>query len=458
LEYILYQKDMTSPMHSSQAASAGQRDREAVNFLEKKTKSNPSLSFQETIQMAISALQFALKVDLKANVQALDVPGMYRHQDTQGSGGEETTLRFSILRKWYKALESLRADIEFAKKRRLSTSAPKIVSSLQNGVVFSFNGSKFMILFSYINAIIHYRLWNYVRGTCVDLQTIFGTDKKFYTTACEDTFHLLVEFEEDLIDLIIDGKQSWFHAIIKKIYSIKFLRTGNDDYMEGVDCKELNFSGQYKDIAPNNDAGEIPIGIPALKSAFKASSDYCGQTSPELQKAIGTWVIYFGESPKFHYVFLACCKSIVMKKFDTLNKVDKGLGLMVRKWGSLCSIAMRWVLKSLAGRPVPAIDEETDEIMRKGVPGIKSVKDIFNNICLWTNSSPYKSACVQDLRSKEKPSFSPLNISSTDEYAKELVKFYKDKIDSKTPGDTSIFDRDRPSFKTLDETKISNPT
>jgi len=31
-------------------------------------------------QMAISALQFALKVDLKANVQALDVPGMYRHQ------------------------------------------------------------------------------------------------------------------------------------------------------------------------------------------------------------------------------------------------------------------------------------------------------------------------------------------------------------------------------------------
>jgi len=81
--------------------------------------------------MAISALQFALKVDLKANVQALDVPGMYRHQDTQGSGGEETTLRFSILRKWYKALESLRADIEFAKKRRLSTSAPKTVSSLQ---------------------------------------------------------------------------------------------------------------------------------------------------------------------------------------------------------------------------------------------------------------------------------------------------------------------------------------
>jgi 20S proteasome subunit alpha 1 len=40
-------------MHSSQAASAGQRDREAVNFLEKKTKNNPSLSFQETVQVRV---------------------------------------------------------------------------------------------------------------------------------------------------------------------------------------------------------------------------------------------------------------------------------------------------------------------------------------------------------------------------------------------------------------------
>ncbi|CAO1943945.1 unnamed protein product [Urochloa humidicola] len=48
------------------AASVGHKDREAVNFLEKKMKNNPSLSFPETIQMAISALQFALKEDLKA--------------------------------------------------------------------------------------------------------------------------------------------------------------------------------------------------------------------------------------------------------------------------------------------------------------------------------------------------------------------------------------------------------
>ncbi|KAF8668729.1 hypothetical protein HU200_051915 [Digitaria exilis] len=48
------------------AASAGLKDREAANFLEREMKNNPSLSFAETIQMAISALQFALKEDLKA--------------------------------------------------------------------------------------------------------------------------------------------------------------------------------------------------------------------------------------------------------------------------------------------------------------------------------------------------------------------------------------------------------
>jgi 20S proteasome subunit alpha 1 len=40
-------------MHSFQAASAGQRDREAVNFLEKKMKNNPSLTFQETIEVRV---------------------------------------------------------------------------------------------------------------------------------------------------------------------------------------------------------------------------------------------------------------------------------------------------------------------------------------------------------------------------------------------------------------------
>ncbi|PUZ72889.1 hypothetical protein GQ55_2G432100 [Panicum hallii var. hallii] len=48
------------------AASAGHKDKEAVNFLEKKMENNPSLSFPETIQMAVSALQFAQEEDHKA--------------------------------------------------------------------------------------------------------------------------------------------------------------------------------------------------------------------------------------------------------------------------------------------------------------------------------------------------------------------------------------------------------
>ncbi|CAD6217150.1 unnamed protein product [Miscanthus lutarioriparius] len=62
----LFTCDPAGYFFGHKAASAGQRDREAVNFLEKKMKNNPSLSFQETIEMAISALQFALKEDLKA--------------------------------------------------------------------------------------------------------------------------------------------------------------------------------------------------------------------------------------------------------------------------------------------------------------------------------------------------------------------------------------------------------
>lgn len=62
----LFTCDPAGYFFGHKAASAGQRDTEAVNFLEKKMKNNPSLPFEETIQMAISALQFALKAELKA--------------------------------------------------------------------------------------------------------------------------------------------------------------------------------------------------------------------------------------------------------------------------------------------------------------------------------------------------------------------------------------------------------
>ena len=54
-------------MHSSfQAATAGAKDQEAVNFLEKKVKGAEPLPYAEAVQLAIGALQNVLSEDFKA--------------------------------------------------------------------------------------------------------------------------------------------------------------------------------------------------------------------------------------------------------------------------------------------------------------------------------------------------------------------------------------------------------
>ncbi|KAH9607653.1 hypothetical protein KSS87_005989 [Heliosperma pusillum] len=49
-----------------EATSAGSKDQEAINFLEKKMKNDPAFSYEETVQTAISALQSVLQEDFKA--------------------------------------------------------------------------------------------------------------------------------------------------------------------------------------------------------------------------------------------------------------------------------------------------------------------------------------------------------------------------------------------------------
>eukprot|EP01116_Phalansterium_solitarium_P025684 TRINITY_DN9942_c0_g1_i1.p1 TRINITY_DN9942_c0_g1~~TRINITY_DN9942_c0_g1_i1.p1 ORF type:complete len:268 (-),score=44.50 TRINITY_DN9942_c0_g1_i1:247-984(-) len=63
----LYKVDPAGSCIGYKACCSGVKDQEATNFLEKKYKSNPKFSVDETIQLAISALQTVLSVDFKPN-------------------------------------------------------------------------------------------------------------------------------------------------------------------------------------------------------------------------------------------------------------------------------------------------------------------------------------------------------------------------------------------------------
>ncbi len=58
--------DRTSAHLGAQAATAGAKDQEAVNFLEKKVKGAAPLPYAEAVQLAIGALQNVLSEDFKA--------------------------------------------------------------------------------------------------------------------------------------------------------------------------------------------------------------------------------------------------------------------------------------------------------------------------------------------------------------------------------------------------------
>ncbi|EKX55352.1 20S proteasome subunit alpha type 6 [Guillardia theta CCMP2712] len=68
------------------AVAAGQKDLEAKNMLEKKLKNSPTLSYDETIQMAITVLQSVLSADFKCSdievgVVNKDNKGRFRQLD-----------------------------------------------------------------------------------------------------------------------------------------------------------------------------------------------------------------------------------------------------------------------------------------------------------------------------------------------------------------------------------------
>ncbi len=62
----LYKCDPAGSFVGYKATCAGEKDTEAANFLEKKFKTDPLLSRDEAIQMAIQTLQVVLSMDFKA--------------------------------------------------------------------------------------------------------------------------------------------------------------------------------------------------------------------------------------------------------------------------------------------------------------------------------------------------------------------------------------------------------
>ncbi|XP_031263721.1 proteasome subunit alpha type-6-like, partial [Pistacia vera] len=62
----LYKCDPAGHFYGHKATSAGLKEQEAINFLEKKMKNDPAFSYDETVRTAISALQSVLQEDFKA--------------------------------------------------------------------------------------------------------------------------------------------------------------------------------------------------------------------------------------------------------------------------------------------------------------------------------------------------------------------------------------------------------
>ncbi|KAM7471878.1 hypothetical protein LguiA_010061 [Lonicera macranthoides] len=62
----LFKCDPAGHFFGHKATSAGLKEQEAINFLEKKMKKDPAFSYEETVRTAISALQSVLQEDFKA--------------------------------------------------------------------------------------------------------------------------------------------------------------------------------------------------------------------------------------------------------------------------------------------------------------------------------------------------------------------------------------------------------
>lgn len=85
-----------SPM---QATTAGAKEQEAVNFLEKKFKNDPLFTTQQAVELAISTLQHVLSEDLKSTDIEVCSAGV-------GVGAADTCLEHRLGWRWQRVTAS----------------------------------------------------------------------------------------------------------------------------------------------------------------------------------------------------------------------------------------------------------------------------------------------------------------------------------------------------------------
>jgi 20S proteasome subunit alpha 1 len=63
----VFKSDPAGIFMGYKAISSGNKDQDAINFLEKKLKSKPKYNLEEAVQTAINSLQQVLSIDFKSN-------------------------------------------------------------------------------------------------------------------------------------------------------------------------------------------------------------------------------------------------------------------------------------------------------------------------------------------------------------------------------------------------------
>ncbi|CAL5065257.1 unnamed protein product [Urochloa decumbens] len=339
-----------------------------------------------------------------------------------------------------KQKHAFNAILNFVLRKRTFSSYLWDATFIKNFAVVDLSGSCTEVLISYIKAITKYRFWNMACGTAVDIGSIFGVKMVLYTVRDDETFHFILKSGDDVVDVFFDGLQAWFHGAIKEHHSFQFKNDcGTDPYVDIKVCQKLNFTGSYLDLTEGkNSAGQIRIGLSALLDAFFEIKNFKGDPTSKFKAALATIVIHFGESPKFHKVLLACCMSIIIDEITCLDHVDPDLGLAVRRWGKLCGVVMQIFITALSGGCLPSLDEEIKEIKDQNIPGILTIKDVMDNICIWTHNSVKvpvltvpiesrersKQKNASELNEKPKPTFCIGNQSS-DPSAEKIRAYYR---------------------------------